>query len=145
MYKIAIVGLLASFEIYAAIGTGIAFGLSAHTICVASLVGGIIGVFVFIFLGDKISAFLARFKKPKEEDSHKEPSARTKLLNNLWQKYGKFGIGFIGTLLVGAPISIGIGVGFGVKVKELLTYCIIAVIIRSVVYSYFFDFIVKLF
>jgi membrane protein YqaA with SNARE-associated domain len=142
VYKIFVVALLASFEIYAAIGSGIAFGLSASTICLASLVGGIFGVFIFIFLGDKITAFIAKYKKPKPE---KEPGAKAKMMKRLWEKYGIFGVGFLGTLLVGAPISIGIGVGFGVEVKKLLYYCLVAVVIRSVVYSYFFDFIVKLF
>jgi membrane protein YqaA with SNARE-associated domain len=141
MYKAFIVALLSSFEIYVAIGSGLAFGLTPHIICIATLIGGISGVFVFAFLGDKISAFISKYRKPKE----KKESSKDKLLMTLWNKYGVFGVGFIGSFLVGAPISIGIGVGFGVKAKQLIPYCLVAVIIRSVVYSYFFDYIKNLF
>ena len=53
--KIAAVVALASFEIYAAIPAGFAFGLSAWIIFFASITGGLAGVFVAAFLGDKIS------------------------------------------------------------------------------------------
>ena len=48
---------LASVEIYAAISAWFAFGLSPWTIFLASVTGGLIGVFVAAFLGDKIRAF----------------------------------------------------------------------------------------
>ncbi len=141
MYKIFIVALISSFEIYAAIGSGLAFGLSANTICIATLIGGIAGVFVFAFLGEKIRKFIAKFKKPKESTDSK----KDKLMITLWNKYGVFGVGFIGSFIVGAPISIGIGVGLGVEAKKLIPYCLIAVVIRCVVYSYFFGYIKNLF
>jgi membrane protein YqaA with SNARE-associated domain len=141
MYEAFLVALLSSFEIYVAIATGLAFGLSSNVLCIATLIGGISGVFISVFLGEKISEFIAKFKKPKE----KKETATSKLLNNLWAKYGKFGIGFIGTLLVGAPVSIGVGVGFGVQVKQMMTYCLVAVVIRSIAYSYFFSYIKTLF
>jgi hypothetical protein len=141
MYESLVVAFLSSFEIYVAIATGLAFGLSSNALCVATLSGGIAGVFVFAFVGEKISAFIAKYKKPKV----KKETKTTLLLTSLWNKYGKIGIGFIGTLLVGAPISIGIGVGFGVNAKSLIPYCLVAVIVRSILYSYFFSYIKTLF
>jgi hypothetical protein len=52
--KILTVAGLATFEIYAAIPAGFAFGLSPWAIFFASVTGGLIGVFVAAFLGDKI-------------------------------------------------------------------------------------------
>lgn len=141
-YKILSVAFLSSFEIYVAIATGMAFKLSPHTICIATLVGGISGVFIAAFLGDKIKAFIAQYRKPKEK---KADSTKEKLLLKLWHKYGVFGIGFVGTFLLGAPASIGIGYGFGVKAKQLVNLCLIAVVIRCVAYSYFFDYLKSLF
>jgi membrane protein YqaA with SNARE-associated domain len=142
IYKILTVVLLSSFEIYVAIASGMAFKLSPHVICIATLIGGISGVFIAAFLGDRIRAFIAKYRKPKVK---KKDSTKEKLLLKLWHKYGVFGIGFVGTFLLGAPASIGIGYGFGVEAKQLVRLCLIAVVIRCVAYSYFFDYLKNLF
>jgi hypothetical protein len=143
LYKIVTVIVLSSFEIYVAIGTGMAFKLSPHIICASTLFGGIIGVFVAAFLGEKIKNLVSRFRKPKASTQPAEK--KETFLIKLWHRYGVFGIGFIGTFLLGAPASIGVGYGFGVQAKTLIKMCLLAVIIRCVVYSYFFDFIKNLF
>jgi hypothetical protein len=140
--KIITVALLATFEIYVAIGTGLGFGLSPHIICLATLTGGIAGVFAIAFLGDKIKLFLSRFKKEK---AIKPPTFKDKILLKLREKYGIFGIGFIGSFIMGAPISIGIGVGLGIPSKALVKWSLIAVIIRCVAFSYFFNYLKTLF
>jgi hypothetical protein len=141
MYEILLVIALSSFEIYAAIATGLAFGLSSHILCLSTLTGGIAGVFISLFLGDKIRALIAKYRKPQEK---KESRSRA-ILNQLWSKYGNFGVGFLGSLIVGAPISIGVAVGFGVQIKQLVWYCLAAVILRSIVFSYFFVYLKSLF
>lgn len=142
IYHIITVFLLSTFEIYVAIATGLAFQLSPHIICIATLLGGVSGVFVAAFLGDKIKNFVAKYKKPKLP---KEPNSKDKMMRKLWDKYGVIGIGFVGSFIIGGPAAIGVGYGFGVQPKQLLHWCLTAVIIRSIVYSYFFNFIVKLF
>ena len=57
VFKILTVIGLATFEIYAAIPTGFAFGLSPWIIFFASVIGGLLGVFVVAFLGEKIKIF----------------------------------------------------------------------------------------
>ena len=66
--KILTVAGLATFEIYAAIPAGFAMGLSAWVIFFASVAGGITGVFVAAFLGDKIRNFVAKYRKPKVKE-----------------------------------------------------------------------------
>lgn len=141
-YKILTVILLSSFEIYVSIATGIAFKLSPHIICISTLIGGISGVFVAAFLGNQIRTFIAKYRKPKPP---KLASNKDKVMQKLWAKYGVFGVGFIGTFILGAPASIGIGYGFGVQPKVLVNWCLLAVCIRCVAYSYFFDYLVNLF
>ena len=127
--KIATVVALASFEIYAAIPAGFAFGLSAWIIFFASITGGLAGVFVAAFLGDKIRAFIAKYKKKKEE------KPRTGIVYRIWDKYGIIGLGFLGTITVGAPVSIAVGVGFNAPLKKLITWCCLGVITRCVVFT----------
>ena len=127
--KILTVFGLATFEIYAAIPAGFAFGLSPWIIFFASVGGGLAGVFVAAFLGDKIRA-LFRKNKPVKEKPNKHA-----LIYRLWNKYGIIGLGFIGTLLVGAPISIAIGVSLNAGLKKLLTWCCIGVVTRCVLFT----------
>lgn len=133
---------LATFEIYAAIPAGFAFGLSAWTIFFASVTGGLIGVFVAAFLGDKIRAFFHKNKpvhssqspvgilRIKEKQENKHP-----VIHRIWNKYGIIGLGFLGTLSVGAPISIAVGAGLNANLKKLLTWCCIGVLTRCVLFT----------
>ncbi len=129
-FKILTVAGLATFEIYAAIPAGFAFGLSPWIIFFASLAGGILGVFVAAFLGDKIRALFHKKKPTKEIEQKKHP-----MLLRFWKKYGMIGLGFFGTVTVGAPISIAVGVGLNANIKKLITWCCIGVITRCIVFT----------
>lgn len=129
LLKFFTVAALASFEIYAAIPAGFAFGLSPYVIFLASVTGGLAGVFVAAFLGDKVKAFIARFKKPKEE------KPKSGMIFRIWEKYGIIGLGFLGTLTMGAPASIAVGLGFNASLKKLLTWCCIGVVTRCVLFT----------
>ena len=130
-YKILTVAGLATFEIYAAIPAGFAFGLSPIIIFLASLVGGIIGVFIAAYLGDKIKSLVNQFRKNKVEKIKKEPGFVLKI----WEKYGVIGLGLLGTMTVGAPISIGIGVGFNVPTNKMVFWCSLGVILRCALFT----------
>jgi membrane protein YqaA with SNARE-associated domain len=127
--EILTVAGLASFEIYAAIPAGFALQLPAWIIFLASLKGGLAGVFVTAFLGDGIKKF---FRK-KKDTGEKKP--KTGLAYRLWEKYGIIGLGFIGTMTVGAPASIAVGMGFNAPLKKLLTWCCIGVLVRCAVFT----------
>ena len=131
IYKILTVAGLATFEIYAAIPAGFAFGLSPWIIFLASLVGGIVGVFVAAFLGEKIEKLISKYRKPKVETKEKKPT----LAHKLWEKYGIVGLGILGTMTVGAPVSIAVGVGFNVNMHKLATWCCLGVFIRCALFT----------
>jgi membrane protein YqaA with SNARE-associated domain len=121
---------LATFEIYAAIPAGFAFGLSPWTIFLASLAGGLTGVFVAAFLGNKIRALFHKKKPTKEVAEKKHP-----VLLRLWNKYGIIGLGFLGTVSVGAPISLAVGIGLNANIKKLVIWCCIGVLTRCIVFT----------
>ena len=131
LYKILTVAGLATFEIYAAIPTGFAFGLSPWIIFAASLIGGIIGVFIAAFLGEHIEKFIAKFRKPKIILKETKPN----LAHRLWNKFGIIGLGLVGTFTVGAPASIGVGVGLNVNINKLAIWCCLGVLIRCIVFT----------
>ncbi len=129
MLEIFTVAGLATFEVYAAIPAGFAFGLHPGAIFTASTLGGLIGVFVAAFLGDKIRAFFHRNRPVKEE------KPKTGLVYRIWNKYGIIGLGFLGTMTVGAPISLAVGVGFNAPLKKLITWCCVGVLVRCAIFT----------
>jgi membrane protein YqaA with SNARE-associated domain len=130
LLKILTVAGLATFEIYAAIPAGFAFGLSPWIIFLASITGGLAGVFVATFLGDKIKAFFQKKKPIKQDETQKHP-----FITKLWKKYGVPGLGVVGTFTVGAPISIAVGTSLSVNLKQLLVWCCIGVVARCTVFT----------
>lgn len=129
-FKIATIVALASFEIYAAIPAGFAFGLSPVIIFLSTITGGLAGVFIAAFLGDRIRSFISKYKKPKEV------APKTGLVYRIWNKYGIIGLGLLGTITVGAPVSIAVGVGFNAPLKKLITWCCIGVIARCLFFTF---------
>ncbi len=139
LYKILTVAGLATFEIYAAIPAGFAFKLPSWIILVASIAGGLAGAFVAAFLGGYIEKWMARFRKPKP------PKPKTGLVYRIWEKYGLIGLGVFGTMTVGAPVSIAVGVGFNAELHKLLLWCCVGVVLRCVIFTAIGHFGVKMF
>ncbi len=127
MLEIFTVAGLATFEVYAAIPAGFAFDMHPFSIFLWSAIGGLVGVFVAAFLGDRIRAYFRKDKPVKE----KKPG----LAHRLWEKYGIIGLGFLGTMTVGAPISLAVGVGFNAPLKKLVTWCCIGVLVRCAAFT----------
>ena len=122
------VAALASFEIYAAIPAGFVFGLSPWLIFLASLIGGLAGVFVAAFLGDKIRQFFTKNKK-------KEDKPKTGLVYRIWNKYGTVGLGLLGTITVGAPVSLAVGISFKAPLQKLVMWCCVGILTRCVAFT----------
>jgi membrane protein YqaA with SNARE-associated domain len=138
--KILTVIALATFEIYVAIATGLGFGFDKWTILLCTLAGGIAGVFIAVFLGQKIEHFITKtFKK------NKEPKPKTGIIYKIWDKYGLYGLGLIGTFFLGAPAAIGVGVGFNADLKKLMPLCLIAVVARCFAFTFLGNLIKGLF
>ncbi len=131
---------MASFELYAALGTAHAFGLGTWTILFCTLTGGIAGVFIAAYLGKRIEEFINR-----KFNKNNAPKVKTGLIYTIWHKYGLFGIGLIGTFFLGAPAAIGVGAGFNADMKKLVRICLVTVIIRCFVFTFFSDVIKGLF
>ena len=139
MLEILTVACLASVEVYAAIPAGFAFGLHPGAIFTASSIGGLAGVFIAAFLGNNIRKFFSRNKKVEIE------KPKTGLVYRIWNKYGIVGLGFLGTMTVGAPVSLAVGVGFNVPLKKLVTWCCIGVLVRCSLFTIIGHYGMKLF
>lgn len=131
IFKILTIIGLATFEVYAAIPAGFAFALSPLIIFLSSTTGGLIGVFVAAYLGSLIQRLVGKYRKtPKKE------KPKSGFVLKIWEKYGVIGLGVIGTMTVGGPISIGVGVGFNVPVNKLVFWCCIGVVARCAIFTF---------
>ena len=139
-YKILTVVVLSSFEIYAAIPTGYAMGLTMPIVLVASIAGGFLGVFVFSFLGEKIRSIIIKKLRLHHKIHHKDSMA-----HRLWKKFGVVGLGFFGTLVLGAPISIAVGISLNASLHTLVKWCCAGVVVRCAILATIGHFGVKLF
>jgi membrane protein YqaA with SNARE-associated domain len=128
MLEILLVAGLATFEIYAAIPAGLAANLSPWVIFVTCVVGGLLGVYVTAFFGQRIRKMFSKNKPVTEKP-------KTGLVYRIWNKYGIIGLGLLGTMTVGAPISIAVGVGFKAPIAKLVTWCCIGVIARCALFT----------
>lgn len=128
--KILTVAGLATFEVYAAIPAGFAFGLSAFNIFLASTIGGLVGVFAAAFLGDKIRALFHKHKPTAEEAKKGHPG-----LLRIWKRFGILGLGFLGTIAVGAPVSIAVGIGLNADMKKMAVWCSLGVVTRCLIFT----------
>lgn len=131
IFKILTIIGLATFEVYAAIPAGFAFALSPLIIFLSSTTGGLIGVFVAAYLGSLIQRLVAKYRKTPKKEKPKRG-----FVLKIWEKYGLIGLGVIGTMTVGGPISIGVGVGFNVPINKLVFYCCIGVVARCAIFTF---------
>jgi len=122
------VAALATFEIYAAIPAGFFLKMAPWLIFLASVVGGVVGVLLTTFLGDKVRKFFYK-NKPKKE------KPKTGIVYKIWDRYGIIGLGVLGTITVGGPISIGVGVGLNVPLYKMLSWCCVGVVIRCLLFT----------
>jgi membrane protein YqaA with SNARE-associated domain len=129
LLKVLTVVGLASFEIYAAIPAGFAFNLSPLTIFLSSVTGSILGLFVTAFLGDRLRQL---FSKKKDL---KDVKPKNGLVYKIWHKYGVIGVGLLGTMTVGAPASMAVGIGLNGSVQKLIVWCSIGIVSRCLLFT----------
>ncbi|MCU7547563.1 hypothetical protein OCK74_00480 [Chitinophagaceae bacterium LB-8] len=129
LLKVLTVVGLASFEFYAAIPAGFAFHLSPLAIFLSSVSGSLLGLILTAFLGDRLRLYFSKKKELKEN------KPRNSLIDKIWRKYGVIGVGILGTLTVGAPASVAVGLGLNGSVRKLMIWCSIGILNRCLLFT----------
>jgi hypothetical protein len=84
---------------------------------------------VTAFLGDRLRNFFSKKKKLKEV------KPKNGLIYKIWSKYGVIGLGLLGTMTVGAPASVTVGIGLNGSVQKLIVWCSIGAISRCLLFT----------
>jgi hypothetical protein len=106
---------IAMAELWAAVPAGIAMGLPAPLVWAATLCGALTGVWIVVFAGDRVRAWLiARFGHGGDR-----PGSR---MRRVWERYGVVGWGLLAPLVLGAPLAAAIGVALGAARTRLVLW-----------------------
>ena len=108
------VAAIAVVELWAAVPAGMAMGLPAPLVGVATSAGAVVGIVVVVVAGDRLRTWLV------ERFGH--GGARGRPLRRLWDRYGVIGWGLLAPLLLGAPLAAAIGVALGGERRRLVLW-----------------------
>lgn len=95
-----------------AIPVGFSLSLSAIEVYVASSIGSMLGLWVFLLAGDR----LRRRITGQDEPDPPNPDSR---VGKLTERYGAKGLGLVGPIVPGVTASVLLGLGLGMKRGEL--------------------------
>jgi hypothetical protein len=107
-----IAGAIPWFEAIGVVPGGIIFGLDPLLVVVAAVSGNTITIFAFAFAGDQIRSWLKRRREAKGKVGE---SKRFEKAQASFDKYGIYGMGLLGPILVGTQFAAAISVAAGVK------------------------------
>ncbi|MBE9492584.1 MAG: VTT domain-containing protein [Bacteroidetes bacterium] len=124
---ILLIGILG---IWKSIPVGFVLKIHPVFICLMTIIGASIGIFIIFFIGTKIRKYLSKVMK----DS-KLLKKENKLIN-LFDKYGVHGLGIIGTLFMGPNLTMALGIAIVKNPKKLLLWVNIGIIIWTIVLTY---------
>ena len=91
-----------------AIPIGFSLSLSAVEVYIAASVGSMLGLWVFLFAGDRLRIRLTG----KEEPDPPDPESR---IGRFADRYGAKGLGMVGPLFPGVTASVLLGLTLGMK------------------------------
>jgi hypothetical protein len=107
-----IAGAIPWLEAIGVVPGGIIFGLDPVLVVISAVAGNTITIFAFAYAGDQIRAWLKkrRAAKGKEGESPRFAKAQAS-----FDKYGIYGMGLLGPILIGTQFAAAISVAAGVK------------------------------
>ena len=117
---------IGAVELWAAVPAGIAMGLPAPLVWLATVCGALLGVALVVIAGDRLRAWLVHhFGHGGAREGGR--------LRRLWDRYGVIGWGLLAPLLLGAPLAAAVGVALGATRGRLLFWLGIGVTVWTTV------------
>lgn len=123
LLKLLTVFALGVAEIFLAIPAGFVLKLHPVAVGLTAALGGMLGVFVITFLGERLRARLLRYFAGNR---HKGKQGR---IRHLWERYGVAGLGLLAPILVGPPLGTALGLVLGAPARRLLFWMSLGVLL----------------
>ena len=109
---IFIAGAIPWLEAIGVVPGGILVGLDPLWVVVAAVAGNTITIFAFAYGGDRIRAWMKKRRAAKGEEGESPRFAKAQAS---FDKYGVYGMGLLGPILIGTQFAAAISVAAGVK------------------------------
>jgi len=124
-WAIGTVAVFGGIEFWLAVPAGFAFGLHPLVTCIATIVGGVVGVLVVLIPGERLGAWLARRRAGRPKPKSWERASR------IWDRYGLIGLAFMSPILPGAPLGALIALALGSSRWRVLLWFSASLVIWS--------------
>lgn len=123
------VALMSGFKFMVGVGMSLAMGLSFWEQFLSTTTGGIAGVWFFTYLGDRIRAWVRRFRRGPAKPF---PPPRWA---HLWAKYGLWGVAFLTPPILSPPIGTAIALAFGTPRHRILGPMTLAMVVWGLFFA----------
>lgn len=105
-------GAIPWFEAIAVIPAGIIFGLEPIPVVSAAVLGNVLTIFLFAYSGARIRTWLIERRRQRGKLGESRSFEKAKLA---FDKYGIYGVAFLGPIIIGTQFAAAISVAAGVK------------------------------
>ena len=129
-YPLILIFLTGMLGIWKAVPVGLAFGTNPVLIWLMTSLGASTAVIILYFFGKRIREYIISKRKNKK-NKRKETRAK-----QLLEKYGVFGLGFLGTLLMGPQMTIILGLIIVKSHVKLLYWTLSGIFVWSFILTY---------
>ena len=122
------IGTVAAFgavQFWLAVPAGFALGLHPAVTCLATIVGGFIGMLVVLIPGERIGGWLAKRRKGRPRSKNAERAAR------IWERYGLVGFAFFSPVIPGVPLGALMALALGTPKPKVLLWFSLSLVVWS--------------
>lgn len=138
---------MSSFKVIPGLALGVAYGLNGFEIFISLAVGGIAGIVVFTYLGERIRKWWHDYRARKRGNKPKKPLniKRARRILRIWHRFGLAGIAAVTPPIISPPIGVAIALAFREKRSRILLYMSISVIVWAAIFALVGNHILKFF
>ena len=137
--ELALVFSIGILGIWKSIPVGLVMEMNPVWIASMTILGASLGILIIYFIGTNIKKYLRKMMK---ESSIEKKESR---LHKLFNQYGVYGLGLLGTLIIGPNMTMALGIAFVNKPRILLLWTFFGIVIWSSVLTLLGDFGINLF
>lgn len=139
------VAALASIKVLPGLALAMVYKFNSLEIFLSLSIGGIAGITVFTFLGERIRTWLKRRRKDKNKGKDKSINIRkARRILRIWHKYGLLGIAVLTPPMISPPFGSIISVAFRENRGRILLYMYISVVAWAGIFALLGDQILAL-